>query len=218
MIHTYSLIHDDLPCMDDDGLRRNKPSCHVAFGEDTALLAGDALQSLAFETALRTNISVISKENLLEALFILARAIGAEGMAGGQVMDMTATEADLPYLLDMYGRKTGALLQAAILMGCTAAGSGADVKAAASHYGKQIGLAFQVVDDILDVLADERQSGKPQGSDARSGKRTAVTVLGLNKARAFVTELTQSAVETIGAFENTGPFCELADWLAQRTN
>lgn len=218
MIHTYSLIHDDLPCMDDDDLRRGVPSNHIKFGEDIALLAGDALQSLAFETIL----CGVTQENVLrraKAAACLANACGAVGMVGGQVIDLQHENKNAPVeiLKTMDKKKTGALIRAACVMGCICAGANHEQCEAAGIYAENIGLAFQIVDDILDVTADSGRLGKPVGSDGENNKSTYVSLLGIRQCRDLVQELTDAAVGALSVFENDKqPLTKIAGELAQR--
>lgn len=218
MIHTYSLIHDDLPCMDDDDMRRGVPSNHVKFGEDIALLAGDALQSLAFETML----CGVSADNALQranAAYYLANACGAVGMVGGQVIDLQHENKKAPVdiLKTMDKKKTGALIRAACAMGCICAGAGKEQCEAAEKYAENIGLAFQIVDDILDVTADSGRLGKPAGSDGENHKSTYVSLLGIERCRELVKELTDAAIGALGVFDNDKrPLAGIARELAQR--
>lgn len=219
MMHTFSLIHDDLPCMDNDDMRRGKPSCHKAFGECTALLAGDALAMLPFqiiaEAALKKRISA---EAALKIISLLGERAGIFGMIGGQVID-TENEGkrlETPILLEMYRMKTGALLDFCCRAGCIAAGAGADKLLAASVYAQKLGLAFQIKDDILDVTADEKQLGKPVGSDAQSGKHTYVSAVGLENARAEAKKLTDEAIKALDAFDDTQFLVELTEFLLER--
>lgn len=211
MIHTYSLIHDDLPCMDDDDLRRGKPACHKQFGEANALLAGDGLLTLAFETL--TKAEQIPPENRLRAVKTLAYLAGCGGMIGGQVIDLLSEDKAVDYetLHCIDKLKTGALIKAAALLGCIAAGvTDESVLNAAEVYAENIGFAFQIVDDILDVTADTETLGKPVGSDERNDKSTFVKLLGLEKCRQLVNDLTNSAV---AALENMpGDTAFLADY------
>lgn len=218
MIHTYSLIHDDLPCMDDDDMRRGRPSNHIRFGEDIALLAGDALQALAFETLLR-GADKDNAHRLARAGAYLANACGALGMVGGQVIDLQSEEKEAPIevLKIMDGKKTGALIRAACVLGCVCAGADDRLCAAAEAYAESIGLAFQIVDDILDVTADSETLGKPIGSDGENKKSTYVSLLGIDKCKALVEELTEKAVSALAAFPNDAEeLVELARQLAQR--
>ena len=218
MIHTYSLIHDDLPCMDDDDMRRGRPSNHIRFGEDIALLAGDALQALAFETILRG----ADKENahrLARAGAYLANACGATGMVGGQVIDLQneGKKAPVEVLKIMDSKKTGALIRAACVMGCICAGADDRLCRAAEKYAENIGLAFQIVDDILDVTADSKTLGKPVGSDGENRKSTYVSMLGVEKCRTLVKELTEQAVSMLSTFPNDASSLQtLARELAER--
>ena len=196
LIHAYSLVHDDLPCMDNDVLRRGKPTVHVKFGEAEALLAGDALQALAFELLTPDDAGV---PPAMQALMcrLLARSAGADGMAGGQAIDLQSVgrRLDEAALRDMHQRKTGALLQASVELGAACAPSplqGASAEAL-RRYGAAVGLAFQVVDDILDVTADSTQLGKTAGKDAASDKPTYVSLMGLDGARAHADVLLAEA-------------------------
>jgi farnesyl diphosphate synthase len=182
LIHAYSLVHDDLPAMDDDALRRGRPTVHVAFDEATAILAGDALQAEAFA---QLAAAPAPPGPLLEALADLAHAAGLQGMCGGQAIDMALTggEAPLEVLADMHRRKTGALIEAAVLLGGRLAGAGAAQLSALREVGALLGLAFQIKDDLLDAEADSATLGKTAGKDAAQGKRTYVSLLGLDGAR-----------------------------------
>ncbi len=219
MMHTFSLIHDDLPCMDNDDMRRGKPSCHKAFGECTALLAGDALAMLPFqiiaEAALKKRINA---EAALKIISLLGERAGIFGMIGGQVIDTEneGKQLETPVLLEMYRMKTGALLDFCCRAGCIAAGAGADKLLAASVYAQKLGLAFQIKDDILDVTADEKLLGKPVGSDAQSGKHTYVSAVGLENARAEAKRLTEEAIKALDAFEDTQFLVELTEFLLER--
>lgn len=219
MMHTFSLIHDDLPCMDNDDMRRGKPSCHKAFGECTALLAGDALAMLPFqiiaEAALKKRINA---EAALKIISLLGERAGIFGMIGGQVIDTEneGKQLETPVLLEMYRMKTGALLDFCCRAGCIAAGAGADKLLAASVYAQKLGLAFQIKDDILDVTADEKLLGKPVGSDAQSGKHTYVSAVGLENARAEAKKLTEEAIKALDAFDDTQFLVELTEFLLER--
>lgn len=220
MIHSYSLIHDDLPCMDDDDMRRGKPSCHKRFGEATALLAGDALLTFAFETALTQDVQ-IPPERKLRALGVLAKQAGVAGMIGGQAIDLESEgkKISADVLQKMDELKTGALISAACQMGCILAGANEDVIASADEYARCIGLAFQIVDDILDTTSTSQALGKPVGSDLNNSKSTYVSLLGLEESRALVSELTQRAIETLRPFGENA--CELVDFtlaLSDRKN
>lgn len=220
MIHAYSLIHDDLPCMDDDDIRRGKPSCHIAFGEANALLAGDGLLTLAFETMLDAqNTGSLPAGRVLKAASVLAHAAGANGMVGGQVIDLENEGKQMPYeLLQTLDRlKTGALIRAAAMMGCIVAGAGQEVVDRAERYAAAVGLAFQIVDDILDVTADQAALGKPIGSDAENEKTTYITLFGIERSRQIVQELVEEAHRAIAGTVLDDPFLyDLAEMLAVR--
>lgn len=220
LIHAYSLVHDDMPCMDNDVLRRGKPTVHVQFGQAQALLAGDALQALAFEllTPAGAHIPPVTQALLCR---LLARAAGAEGMAGGQAIDLASVGKPLtePELRAMHRLKTGALLQASVCMGaaCAPQAPAAAVQALAD-YGAAIGLAFQVVDDILDVTADTAALGKTAGKDAAAAKPTYVSLLGLQAARQLAEDLRAQAQQALAAsgLPHTAALCALADVVVQR--
>ena len=193
MIHTYSLIHDDLPCMDNDDLRRGKPSCHIKYGEDIALLAGDTLLTTAFSVASNANVSDDKK---VKAISVLAKRAGANGMIGGQVMDLDfeVNKPDINSLRVMYLRKTGALLSAAAEIGAIIAGADENTIQTAANYALNVGLAFQIIDDILDITGDEKTLGKPIGSDLENDKTTFVSLVGMEKAKAKAEMLTKEAI------------------------
>lgn len=218
MIHTYSLIHDDLPCMDNDAMRRGKPSCHVAYGESYALLAGDALLTYAFEYALSSDLAASDPGCAMQVLRILASCAGISGMVAGQVIDLKSEgkNVSLDTLHTMDSLKTGALIKAAALMGVVIGKGSDEQKKAAADYAECLGQAFQIVDDILDVTADEAVLGKPVGSDKESEKSTYVTLLGLDESQRIADELTQRAVQSLGAFEDNGFLTELTKSLASR--
>ena len=222
MIHTYSLIHDDLPCMDNDGLRRGRPSNHVVFGEAQALLAGDSLLTMAFETMLSSeSIRKIGAQRAANAAGVLARAAGAYGMAGGQAIDLMSEGKRIPMetLQKMDECKTGALIRAAAKMGCILAGAEDGLICAADKYAAAVGFAFQIVDDILDVQGDAKALGKPVGSDRENSKSTYVSLLGLENAKRAVLELTKTAVSALGAFKgDTDYLREFAEKLAARNH
>ncbi len=216
MIHTYSLIHDDLPCMDDDDYRRGKPSCHIAFGEANALLAGDALLTLAFETALSADLP---KENVVAAAKELAKASGIMGMVGGQVLDLQNENKSITHsqLEKIHNLKTGELIRVACVMGCIAANADENKIKAAEAYANGIGLTFQIVDDILDVTSDSETLGKPVGSDEENQKTTYVSLFGIEKSMEKATELTQNAKSSLLNFnEDTNGLYDLADSLLNR--
>ncbi len=195
MMHAYSLIHDDLPCMDDDDLRRGKPSCHVAFGEAIALLAGDALQTLAFETLARN--TSLEPAQVLQAVRELAAAAGSRGMVGGQTVDIEGTAQTVEQLTGMCMMKTGALIKCAVRLGCLSVGADEASMAQADIYADAIGLAFQIRDDILDVIGSTEELGKPVGSDAEQQKATFATVLGTERAQTLAEKLTRTALDAL---------------------
>lgn len=221
MMHTFSLIHDDLPCMDNDDLRRGKPSCHKAHGEATALLAGDALAIMPFEVIAKAGLKkIISMDAALKISALLAELAGFGGMIGGQTIDLENENKQPPVavILEMYRMKTGALLEFCCKAGCIAAGAGAKEQLAAGSFGQRLGLAFQITDDILDITSDEKTLGKPIGSDAENGKYTYVTAVGIEKAREQVKTLTAQAKELLSEFSDTDFLRELAETLAERSN
>ena len=218
LIHTYSLIHDDLPCMDDDVLRRGKPTNHVVYGECTATLAGDALQSLAFETMLSADLPV---ERLVRCIKILAKAAGYQGMCRGQFLDMAGEGCALTaeQLTEINNCKTGALLSAACAIGAAAAGAGDTKIEAASRFGSLLGLAFQIRDDVLDVISTDTELGKTVGSDAEEMKNTYMSLLGLDGCTAEIDTLTASAISILEEhFPRTEFLADLARSLAKRSN
>ena len=214
LVHTYSLIHDDLPCMDDDDLRRGRPTCHKVYGETMAVLAGDALQGEAF--GLIAAAPAMTARQRIDAVAVLSAACGGDGMVAGQVLDvdhLAQGEADLRLL---HRLKTGAMLQAAAELGCVAAGADDGLRQRARDYGCHIGLAFQVRDDVLDVVADQGELGKPIGSDRAEGKRTFVDLLGLEACQALVAEETAKAKAALADLPDSGFLLNLADHLAER--
>lgn len=218
MLHTYSLIHDDLPCMDNDALRRGKPTNHVVYGECTATLAGDALQAEAFGTIARSQLPAEARVTCVE---ILADAVGSDGMCAGQYLDMVGEHKLLSEdeLNDINSRKTGSLLTAACRMGVAAAGGNEAMLEAAAQYGACVGAAFQIRDDILDVISTSEELGKPIGSDAQEQKNTYMTLLGEYKCMQMIEKLTDQAKNAIaGAFKDTEFLCELADSMVTRKN
>ena len=220
MIHCYSLVHDDLPCMDNSLMRRGRPSTHAVYGETMALLAGDGLLTLAFETMLRPeNRADLPPERALGAASALADAAGIEGMVGGQVIDLQSEgkSIDLSTLEALQEGKTAALLIAACVMGARLAGATPAQEQAARQFGENLGLAFQIVDDILDVTATAQELGKPVGSDADNGKVTYVSLLGLEEARRLAAQRTETALaalDTLGG--ETGALRQLAQALLTR--
>ena len=219
MLHCYSLIHDDLPCMDNDDFRRGRPSCHKAFGETTALLAGDALLTAAFETLCRNENG---GEKNARAVQLLARAAGPHGMVLGQELDLAAEETpvDEAGLLLIHTNKTGRLLRAAVGLGAIAAGASGVQAAALDGYAERIGMVFQIVDDILDVTATSEELGKPIGSDAENNKTTFVTLKGIDAARAEAERLTREACVLLqNTFGESADFlCNYAQKLVERSN
>lgn len=221
LIHAYSLVHDDMPCMDNDVLRRGKPTVHVAFGEATALLAGDALQALAFELLAPADAGIpdVTQARLCR---LLAQAAGHAGMAGGQAIDLAAVGRSLTEdeLRHMHRLKTGALLQASVMMGAACGQPSAAALRGLEEYGRALGLAFQVVDDILDVTADSATLGKTAGKDAAADKPTYVSLLGLERARSYAGELLEHAREALATtgLADTRALQALAEMVVHRDN
>ncbi|MEW7980939.1 MAG: (2E,6E)-farnesyl diphosphate synthase [Candidatus Sedimenticola endophacoides] len=222
LIHAYSLIHDDLPAMDDDRLRRGRPTCHIAFDEATAILAGDALQTQAFKVLCEDQALRVSSRTRLEMIRSLALASGSRGMAGGQAIDLAAVgrQLDLAQLENMHIHKTGALIRASVRLGALAA----DVPESPElhrldRYAKCIGLAFQVQDDILDVESDTATLGKTQGKDQAQEKPTYPALLGLSEAKRMALSLREEALESLSAFdEGAEPLRWLADYIVARSH
>ena len=211
MIHTYSLIHDDLPSMDNDDLRRGKPTCHKAFGESTAILAGDGLLTMAFDMAAECGSTAIVQE--------IARAAGVAGMVGGQQFDLDGEGKKLAMaeLQRIHRAKTGALIRVALRVGAMAANASSAEIDALTAYGEHLGLAFQITDDILDVVGTEAVLGKPVGSDVSLDKSTYPALMGLDASRQFAAEAVQSAIEALDVFdEGATAFRELATYLTSR--
>ena len=219
LIHSYSLVHDDLPAMDDDELRRGKASVHKAFDEAIAILAGDALQSLAFAVLAETSRSHTAATQLRQ-IQVLAAAIGANGMVGGQCLDCCATgsESSLQALEALHRLKTGALIRASVLLGAHSAEGATDQQLADFQlYADCIGLAFQIQDDILDVTTDTASLGKPQGSDQHNDKTTYVSLLGLEQAQSRTSELTEQAISALARFGSEADLLrELAIFITSR--
>lgn len=215
MLHTYSLIHDDLPCMDNDDLRRGKPTNHKVFGESTAVLAGDALQAEAFGTILRSPLPIEARANCAE---ILAGAAGIDGICGGQYMDLSAEGHALSAeeLSSLQGRKTGALLAGACMLGAAAAMADEKTVETAGRYGAQLGAAFQIRDDMLDVTSTEAELGKPIGSDKRDRKSTFMSLYGEEKCAKMVREITEAACDTVRDIDADGFLTALAKNLEAR--
>ena len=222
MVHTYSLIHDDLPCMDDDDLRRGKPSNHKVFGEDIALLAGDALLTLAFTALTNEKTASLAGDSACRrAAAALSAYAGASGMVGGQVIDLISENKQVPIetIREIEYKKTACLIKAACELGCLSAGADSDRVCAASRYGECLGIAFQIQDDILDCTSTDEELGKPVGSDVENQKSTFVSLLGIEKARETVNELTESAVEALRVFDGeTDSLEEFARAMASRSN
>lgn len=221
MVHTYSLIHDDLPCMDNDELRRGLPSCHIKFGEEYALLAGDGLLTRAFGVIANSSLARKNPLAALNCVSALSYLAGCNGMIGGQVIDLInenkTASIETVELLDKL--KTGALIKCSAVLGCLCAGADEEKTKACIGYAEKLGHAFQVVDDILDVVGDEKELGKPIGSDADNNKSTYVTLLGLEKSRELAVSLTEDAIASIAYFGNESEFLKaLALKLTKRTN
>lgn len=219
MIHTYSLIHDDLPCMDNDDFRRGQPANHKVFGEDIALLAGDALQSMAYTAMLSDEaVAAVGGERAARAARILAEKSGVLGMVGGQVIDLSMEHktVDIELVRLMEEKKTANLIEAACMMGCVVAGADDKKIAAAERYAHAIGLAFQIVDDILDVTSTAEELGKPIGSDADNEKNTFMSLLGIERCRESVAQLTEEAIDALNVFD--GDTKDLADFAVALAN
>lgn len=214
LVHNYSLIHDDLPCMDDDDLRRGKPTCHKAFGETLAVLAGDALQPEAFRLIL--DAPMLSTDTRLEALRVLVRACGADGMVGGQVLDTVYDIGDAEGLTQLNRLKTGVMISGAAELGCVAAKMNLGMRSQALKYADGIGRAFQIRDDMLDVVGDAAVFGKTIGSDKEKGKVTFVDVLGLDGCAKEVERCTESAKAAVANWSDHMFLWELADRMVGR--
>ena len=219
MIHTYSLIHDDLPAMDNDDLRRGMPTSHIKFGEDIAILAGDSLLNKAFEIIAAHEHTDAALA--IRAMGVIAGSSGAEGMIGGQVIDLKSEgrEITLPELQRLHLLKTGALIHAACVTGGILAGADDEEISALDDFAKALGVAFQIQDDILDVIGDEKTLGKPIGSDAEQDKNTYVKLCGLDESRRLVEEYSNIAKEALGRFGDKAEFLKaLTDFLVDRKN
>ena len=216
LVHNYSLIHDDLPCMDDDDLRRGKPTTHKAYGETLAILAGDALQPEAFRLILEA--PALSSERKMDAMRVLLNACGADGMVAGQVLDTLCPIENTEQLRYMEELKTGCMIAAAAELGCAASGMNAGMRNLAVQYAKDLGLAFQIRDDMLDVEGDAAVFGKPIGSDKEEGKFTFVDALGIEGCRAEVARLTEEAKSVVKHWADSQFLVTLADKLAGRVN
>lgn len=221
MIHTMSLIHDDLPCMDDDDLRRGRPTCHKAFGEETAVLAGDALLALAFEHV-AAKAGNVDHQRVLQAIVELGSAVGSEGLVAGQIVDLSSEgkQVSLDELEYIHVHKTSKLLEAAVVCGAiVGGGDGAEVEAL-RKYARCIGLLFQVVDDILDVTKSSGELGKTAGKDLATDKATYPRLMGLDKAKEFAGDLVAKAVQELSCFDafKAAPLYHLAHYIASRQN
>lgn len=218
-IHAYSLIHDDLPCMDDDVLRRGRPTCHIEFDEATALLAGDALQAFAFQLV-STHTLCDAGGAQVELIRLFAEACGSRGMAGGQAIDLANVDRQisLPELEHMHMLKTGALIRASVLMGALCGKPLSDAeRGRLDHYAKCVGLAFQVVDDVLDCESNTEKLGKTAGKDLNANKPTYVSLMGLTQAKAFAAELLEDAVASVAPFGASATrLTELAHFIVRR--
>ncbi len=221
-IHAYSLVHDDLPAMDDDDLRRGKPTCHKAYDEATAILAGDALQTLAFQILAADKTIDLSAETRLEMINLLTVASGSRGMVGGQAIDLASVgkQIDIAELENMHIHKTGALIRSSVLLGALCAKDiTSEQRMALDHYSKCIGLAFQIQDDILDVESTTEELGKPQGSDQDAEKPTYPALMGMEESKQLAEELIQDAVDSLSGFdEKADPLRWLAEYIISRKN
>ena len=222
LIHVYSLVHDDLPAMDDDDLRRGRPTCHRAYDEATAILVGDALQALAFAVLADEPLAATTPQVRLEMVRVLARATGTGGMAGGQAVDLAAVGQTLTVaaIESMHRRKTGALIQGSVLLGALGAGvTGGAELAALERFGAEVGLAFQIQDDILDVEGDPALLGKSTGADAAHAKPTYPSTVGLAASRARAVELRDAAIAALAPLGERGaPLVELANFVVNRAS
>ena len=217
MIHTYSLIHDDLPAMDNDDMRRGRPTNHKVYGEATAILAGDALLTAAFEQLAKADLPA---QRIVEAVTCLSRCAGAPGMVGGQVLDMAGEGRSLRIreLEQLQSLKTGALISAAAQLGCIAAGGSEEQRGRITTYAQALGRAFQIRDDMLDEISTAEELGKPIGSDRANEKSTFLTALGLERCRELVDELTNTAIQALEGFEQPDFLIWLAEEMARRGN
>ncbi|MFI5177216.1 MAG: polyprenyl synthetase family protein [Vicinamibacterales bacterium] len=234
MIHTYSLIHDDLPAMDDDALRRGRPTSHVVFGDGLAILAGDGLLTEAFSVLSQAPSPVLPAhapqppaDRRLRAVAILAGAAGASGMVGGQAIDLAVagrvkdaapSALDAPALEDMHARKTGALIRAAAVLGAVTTGAGDAVVTAIDAYGRELGLAFQIVDDVLDVEGSRDALGKTAGKDAAAGKLTYPALYGVDASRQLAARCVERAIAALTGADLGAPLSEIAQWSLRRTS
>lgn len=216
LIHAYSLVHDDLPCMDDDDMRRGRPTCHIQYGEAMALLAADALQPLAFQQLAQMPIAPAL---VVQAIDVLAQAAGSHGMVGGQVIDVAnvGNLLELSQLQQMHRMKTGAMIEVSVMLGAIAMGADSSARQSLEDYAAAIGLAFQVVDDILDVTADSQALGKTAGKDAQAHKPTYVSLMGLEKSQQFAEELHRAALKSLLPIGGQAQrLRELADFIIRR--
>ncbi len=222
LIHTYSLIHDDLPAMDDDDFRRGRPTCHKVYGEAVAILAGDGLLNMAFEVMSDPRwLKVIPANRLIDIIKEISTASGVFGMVGGQVVDMESegTDVDSPTLEYIHTHKTGALIRASVRVGALYAKAGKRQFTALTHYGEMVGLAFQIADDILDITGTREEIGKDVGSDIKKGKKTYPSFYGLEESRARALEVADKAVQALKDFDRkAGPLRELAKFIVNRVN
>lgn len=218
LIHTYSLIHDDLPCMDNDDMRRGKPSCHKAFGEDVAVLAGDALLTHAFGMISDSAPHKISYESACRVISLFSRYSGIDGMIGGQILDISADgkDVDADELKKIELLKTSALIILSCKAGCIIANADEEKLKAAEVYGENLGLAFQVIDDVLDVEGDEKLLGKATGSDIKQDKSTYVDLLGIDEAKSYSRQLTNKAIESLYPIKDNEFLASLAEFLVSR--
>ena len=216
MIHTYSLIHDDLPAMDNDDLRRGKPTNHKVYGEAMAILAGDALLTKAFLTAASFRDEEVSNDRVLRAIKVLADAAGDDGMIGGQVVDIESRNEDAELLKYLHSLKTGALIKAAGVIGAVLAGASDEEISAVEGFCENLGIAFQIQDDILDVVGTEEELGKPIGSDEENDKSTYVTLFGVEQAEKMAEEYTNAAISSLDIFKDNSELIALAKMLMGR--
>jgi len=222
LIHTYSLIHDDLPAMDNDALRRGRPTCHKVYGEANAILAGDGLLNMAFEVlADPKRIKSVPAGRMLAVISVIARASGAFGMIGGQAVDMLSEgkDVDIPTLEYIHTHKTGALIRASVRIGALYAKAGEKRLKALTRYGEYVGLAFQIADDILDITGTQEQIGKDTGSDLKKGKKTFPSFYGIEESRRRAREVADRAVASLKEFDRKAdPLRELAKYIVHRVN
>lgn len=218
LIHCYSLIHDDLPAMDDDDLRRGKPSCHIAYGEAQAILAGDALNTLAFQVLADPQLPLLPMGNLAHGITVLSRCAGATGMVDGQSLDLLAegTPVELTDLEQIHSKKTGAMIRASVELGALAGQADPAQMSDLITFAETLGLAFQVQDDVLDVTGSDESLGKPQGSDQAQDKATFVTLMGLDGAQRFAGDLLTQASTKLAMLPNPAPLQDIVEKLATR--